>query len=163
DLTPLGDPYDVLRDGEGTRSAQRDEAPSRFPGRDRQPPAAANGQGQGVRTPLDWTGRRDEQTLHTQLANATDGYSAQRLRTSAKRASDDPVRQTPHPGTAAALASRRGDGEGRTPGVAGGEGPGARLPEGPSELAPGDETRVARDGDEATGFVRPALPQGPAS
>jgi TonB family protein len=163
DLAPLGDPYPALRDGDGTRSAQGDEAPSRFPGRDPQPAATANGEGAGVRARLDWTGRRDEQTLHTQLANATDGYSAQRIRTSSKRASDNPVRLTPGPGPGATLASRRGDGEGRAQGTAGGEGPGARLPAGPSELAPGDETRIAKDGDEAAGFVRPALPQGPAA
>jgi len=163
ELTPLGDPYEpALRDGDGTRSAQRDEAPTRYPGRDPQPAATASGQGEGARE-LEYTGRRDGQTLHTQLANAQDGYSTQRIKTGTRRVSDDPVRQTPHPGIAAALASKRGAGEGRHQGVAGGEGPGARLPLDESEQAPGDETRVAKDGDEAVGFARPALPQGPAS
>ena len=163
DVAPLGDPYESLRDGDGTRSAQRDEAPSRWPGRDVGAPAAASGQGAGVKAPVEWTGRRDEQTLHTQLQNAQDGYSAQRIRTGNRRLSDDPVRRTPHPGVTAALASKHGNGEGRVQGVAGGAGPGAKLPEGPSERAPGDETVRAQDGDETTGFARPALPQGPAS
>jgi len=134
DLAPLGDPY--LRDGDGTRSAQRDEAPTRYPGRDPQPAATASGQGDGARE-LEYTGRRDEQTLHTQLANAQDGYSAERIKTSNRRVSDDPVRQTPHPGIAAALASKHGSGEGRNQGIAGGEGPGARLPDEFGSLCPG--------------------------
>ena len=163
DVAPLGDPFEPLRDGDGTRSAQRDEAPSKWPGHDVGQAAPASGQGAGTNSPLEWTGRRDEQTLHTQLANAENGYSGERIRTGTRRASDDPVRQTPHPGVTAALASKKGKGEGRQQGIAGGTGPGAKLPEGPSERAPGDETVLAKDGDEATGFARPAIPQGPAS
>src|SRR5262249_29659348 len=50
-------PAPLLREGDGTRSAQRDEAPTRLPGREPRAVAAASGRGAGVRETLEWTGR----------------------------------------------------------------------------------------------------------
>jgi len=60
-----------LREGEGTRNPQHDGAPTRYAGRDRHPVAPAAGSGPGLPPVPEWTGRRDPDTLHTQLADST--------------------------------------------------------------------------------------------
>jgi TonB family protein len=97
--------------------------------------------------------------------NATHGYMMQRIRTSAQRFSTDPVRQTPHPGESARLASHRGVGEARHEGVAGERSAG--IPSAPSFFPDGARAgagdTLGRAGEELVGFARPALREGPAA
>jgi len=153
-----------LREGDGTRDPQHDGAPTHYAGRDRHPVAPAAGSGAGLPPVPEWTGRRDPDTLHTQLADSTAGYQMQRTHTGDRRVSPDPVPQLPHPDLASTLARRSGPGAGRIPGVAGGVGPGsdfAGLTGSSSGSALGDGTRVRKDGDEVVGRARPFVPAGP--
>src|SRR5437867_6448280 len=63
---PPEPPLPAVREGDGTRDVQQDGAPSQFRGRDPHPVAAA-GAGAGAPILPESTGRRDDQTVHTQL------------------------------------------------------------------------------------------------
>ena len=158
-------------------------APSTAPNPDRfaDQAAASSGQGRGVRE-LPVTGRRDDEQMRVQPHNADQGYQLQRIRTDRDRVSREDVRATPHPGFAAELASRRGDGRARSrPGgrslgaLAGAVASAARtgmLPSGSSEdwrlaralaMEARGRFRIGQDGEEEAGFVRPLIAAGPAS
>jgi TonB family protein len=154
---PPPEPPTPLRPGDGTRDVNRDQAVSRFPGRDPERVAPASGQGSGVSERAEWTGRRDAQTLHTQLANARDGYQLGRTRTSRQRRSSENIRQIFDPERSSTWVSAAGRATGELQGSSA-----QTVPD--SNLEADGQTDQGQPGDEGLSSARrPSLPQGPSA